>query len=300
MKKLLLIVLILSVSLFAQSRDRNEVSREIDLLNAMLQLDEASWVAGFTEVALLDSEEMQGMLGLIEPEKDREEFVFEEGQWPEKGKEVVVDNVTKIKNQKQCGSCVAFGTTAVFEQTYAKKGEKKLFSERYLFFCDPYKGYGCNGGWSLDGGAVAASNSRKGMIEDGECLYFDNGKYYYDCGSGCNKSAKKYTMSYSRVSANQYIDVLNSGKAIIIGMTVFEDFRYYKTGVYEHLQGNQLGGHCMALVGYGTSTKGEHYWLIKNSWSEDWGDKGYMKVRIKDEQQKKDSTVEAWGGYAFK
>jgi C1A family cysteine protease len=301
MKKLLLIVLILSVSLFAQSRDRDEVSREIDLLNAMLELDGASWQAGFNEVALMDNEEMQGMLGLIEPEKDREEFKFDESQWPEKGKEIIVPNVTKVKNQKQCGSCVAFGTTAVFEQTYWKsKGDKKLFSERYLFFCDPYKGYGCNGGWSLDGGAVAASNSRKGMIEDGECPYFEKGQYYYDCGSGCNKNAQKYTMPYFSVNSNKYIDVLNSGKAIIMGMIVFEDFRYYKNGVYEHLQGNRLGGHCMALVGYGTTNKGEHYWVIKNSWSEDWGDKGYIKVRIKTEQQKKDSNVEDYGGYAFK
>lgn len=295
----LAIIFVLSVSLFAQSRDRNEVSREIDLLNAMLELDNATWRADMTSVALLSDEEIRGMLGLVEPEAAREEFVFDITEWPATGTEVLVPNITQVKNQAQCGSCVAFGTTAAFEQTYWKKtGSKVLFSERYLFFCDPYKGYGCNGGWSLNGGAVAASNSSKGMIEDSQCPYY-NGQYNYNCGAGCNTGAKKYTMPHSSVSANSYIRMLNSGKAIIIGMIVYEDFRYYKSGIYEHLQGGQLGGHCMALVGYGTSAKGEHYWVIKNSWGTGWGDQGYIRVRVKSEQQKKDSNVEDWGGYIF-
>lgn len=295
----LAVIMILAAALVAQSRDRDEVSREVAMLNAMLELDNATWRADMTCVSMLSNEEMQQMLGLIEPESSREEFVVDPAQWPERG-EFIVPNVTEVKNQAQCGSCVAFGTTAAFEQTYWKKnGSKVLFSERYLFFCSPYPGYGCNQGWSLDGGAVAASNSSKGMIKDAECKYYD-GSYHYDCGAGCKTSAQKITMPYERVSASNYINVLNGGRAVIIGMQVYEDFRSYKTGIYEHLQGSRLGGHCMVLVGYGTGANGEHYWLIKNSWSSNWGASGYIKVRVKPEQKLKDSNIEDFGGYAFK
>jgi len=301
MKNLLVIVLmILAVSLTAQTRDVNEVSREIAMLNAMLELENATWRADVTSVSLLSQQEMQKMMGLVEPlEVSREEFLFNENEWPARGTEYIVPNVTEVKNQAACGSCVSFGTTAAFEQAYWKKnGTKVLFSERYLFFCSPYTGYGCDGGWSLNGGASAASNSSKGMIQDADCKYYD-GSYHYDCGSSCNTASKKTTMSYKSVSSSNFLNVLKSGKAIIIGVIVYDDFRGYKDGVYEYKQGSKLGGHCMTLVGYGKTDAGENYWVIKNSWGTGWGKAGYLRLRIKSEQTNKQCNIEDWGGYAF-
>lgn len=35
----------------------------------------------------------------------------------------------------------------------------------------------------------------------------------------------------------------------------------------------------MAVVGYGETHDGTNYWILKNSWGDDWGEKGYMRTQ---------------------
>ena len=39
-----------------------------------------------------------------------------------------------------------------------------------------------------------------------------------------------------------------------------------------------MGGHAVRILGWGTAA-GEDYWLVANSWSPQWGLKGFFKIR---------------------
>jgi len=74
-------------------------------------------------------------------------------------------------------------------------------------------------------------------------------------------------------------DIYQNGP--ITGMFfVHQSFESYKSGVYK--AGNpitdpMLGGHAIKIMGWGTEN-GAPYWLVANSWNEDWGDHGYFKI----------------------
>merc|ERR1712135_16389 len=50
------------------------------------------------------------------------------------------------------------------------------------------------------------------------------------------------------------------------------------SGVYHHVSGSELGGHAIKIFGWGTED-GEDYWLVANSWNDQWGDHGTFKIR---------------------
>ncbi|KIH57300.1 papain family cysteine protease [Ancylostoma duodenale] len=64
---------------------------------------------------------------------------------------------------------------------------------------------------------------------------------------------------------------------VVATYKVYEDFAYYKGGVYVHTAGEQKGAHAVRVIGWGEENS-LPYWLVANSWNTDWGEKGYFRI----------------------
>merc|ERR1712046_364241 len=56
-------------------------------------------------------------------------------------------------------------------------------------------------------------------------------------------------------------------------------FQTYKSGIFDNESCGVKLDHAVTLVGYG-SENGKEYYILKNSWSQKWGENGYMRIAI--------------------
>jgi len=43
------------------------------------------------------------------------------------------------------------------------------------------------------------------------------------------------------------------------------------------MTGKYLGGHAVKVIGYGEEN-GVKYWMVANSWNENWGENGFFRI----------------------
>jgi C1A family cysteine protease len=187
--------------------------------------------------------------------------------------------VTSVKDQGQCGSCWTFSSTGAIEGAWAiSKGKLLNLSEQELVDCATgflYGSHGCNGG-QMEG-------AFKYVIENGQCSL---SSYPYVSGQTktegtCQKCSTVVTLSSCfDVKQNDQISLKAAVAKQPVSIAIEADTRYFQSYSSGILTAKDCGtnlDHGVLIVGYGTE-KGQDYWLIKNSWSNTWGDNGYVKI----------------------
>ncbi|XP_054155193.1 cathepsin B-like cysteine proteinase [Oppia nitens] len=225
-------------------------------------------------------------------------------QWPE------CQSIKEIRDQGNCGSCWAFAVVEAISDRIciASKSKQQVeISAENLVACCTSCGDGCHGGFEdaawqyyVKHGLVTGGlyNSHKGCqpYSLAACEHHTTG-HYPPCGKTMDptpkchqKCATGYNVSYthdlhfgskaydvdSDVEAIQ-TEIMTNGP-VSAGFSVYEDFLTYKSGVYHHVTGSGVGGHAVKVIGWGVEN-GVDYWLVANSWNEDWGDKGLFKIK---------------------
>lgn len=243
-----------------------------DIQNAIRAMGH-SWTAGKTSVSELTPIQKSRRLGLIKVEAERPNNMEVVGLL---GHPAAVDwrknpgnYVTSIKDQSDCGSCVAFGTCAMIEAAdkIAQKNPSLAIdlSEADLFFRG---GGNCAYGWNFE---PALSRAKNHGICTEACYPYPDGPMCPNCDNQALRIAG-YTKLSNRDAVKDWI--ANYGP-VVAGMDVYEDFFYYLDGVYRYSYGRFMGGHAVCLIGYDDA---QSCWQGKNSWSTMWGYDGWFMI----------------------
>lgn len=179
-------------------------------------------------------------------------------------------NVTPVKDQGFCGSCVSFGTTAILESMLLIEHHAEFdLSEAELLFCG---GGDCNGWWP-DSAITYLQN--RGIAHEQCFKYRDRNMPCKTC-IGRNREAiriRRQRTIWGMEKRKAYIASVGPMMAVF---EVYDDFYTYGSGVYSHVTGPFTGLHCVAVVGY---DDGNRSWLCKNSWGAGWGEQGFFRIR---------------------
>lgn len=187
--------------------------------------------------------------------------------------------VTNVKDQGSCGSCWTFSTTGALEGAYYNKyGKLVSFSEQELVSCAGFPNMGCNGGqmdaafkWIKRNGGLCTEEDypyTSGNGDEGSCQ-----------SSSCSAVTGSTVTSYTDVKANSESSLEDAVYQQPVSVAIEADqlgFQLYSSGVYTGTCGTNLD-HGVLAVGYGVDN-GVSYWKVKNSWSDSWGEGGYIRM----------------------
>jgi len=196
--------------------------------------------------------------------------------------------VGPVKNQGSCGSCWSFSTSGALEGAhYLATGKLEVLSEQQMVDCDhecdasdPRScDAGCNGGLMTTAfsylekvGGLESEKDYPYTGSDGTCK-FDKSKIVAQV-----KNFSVVSVDEDQIAAN----LVKHGPLAIGINAVF--MQTYIGGVScPYICGRHLD-HGVLLVGYGSAGyapirfKEKPYWIIKNSWGENWGENGYYKI----------------------
>merc|ERR1712179_428866 len=196
--------------------------------------------------------------------------------WREKGA------ISKVKNQGQCGSCWAFATTEMIE-SYAQISSQEMveLSTQQVTSCTPNP-VNCGGFGGCEGSIAQLGFNYIQLFG-----HTTEESYPYQSGGDGHTRSCDFDMEtttpvvtlrgYNTLPPNNQEAVMNH-LATVGPLAVNVDasrWAYYTGGIFDGCDFNEniKINHVVQLVGYT-----EEAWIIRNSWTDGWGEDGYIRL----------------------
>merc|ERR1712168_1640607 len=210
-----------------------------------------------------------------------------------------VNYVSPVRNQGNCGSCYAFASMGMLEarmRIATNNTQTPVYSPQYIVSCSRYS-QGCDGGFPY---LIAGKHAQDFGVVTEECYPYKGEDS--SCSSDVvGKCGRDYVARYSYVGGyyggcteRGMMEGLMRDGPMAGAIQVYDDFVHYKSGIYHHVTKTspnpfhrligynpfELTNHAVLLVGWGQDNNtGEKYWIVKNSWGENWGERGFVRIR---------------------
>jgi len=223
-----------------------------------------------------------------ESERYFDQFRYSRATTPDSYNALELGYVTPAKDQRDCGSCTAFATMAAIETCFAKVtgGVQGDYSEQQLVDCGySWPGaYGCGGAY-IQSYVYWAANTSLELAHESQYPYVASNSTY-DCPADLpryNQGARISGAYYTHQGTEELLkELVYEHGAVVTVVDAGRPFSNYGGGILDTCT-SQKQNHAVTVVGYGEEN-GIPYWVVKNSWNERWGDKGFIRLKRGDRQ----------------
>jgi len=196
--------------------------------------------------------------------------------------------INTVLNQGSCGSCYATSSLDALASRVRIKTKNKVkphYSVENVLHCSEYS-QGCHGGYGYLVGKYAqdygaediksktADKCKKGAPALRATDYYYVGGYYGgSTWKGMMKEVHENGPIVVGFNTNGWVFHYETG--VLLDESAREEDTGRKTPMVNPWQATT---HAVVIVGWGESSGLGKYWLVKNSWGANWGEKGYFRI----------------------
>jgi C1A family cysteine protease len=198
------------------------------------------------------------------------------------------DKVSNIRDQGACGSCWAFGTTAIMESALRINQNIAVdLSEQFLLSCNiaskntqcgknkyDCEYGGCEDAQQYEVNVFGQSQNALGTVLESKLPYVG---YDETCPANlphAYQAASWHFVGGNNPTVDQIKQAIYTYGPVTSRVCVGDNFDNYTGGVLTADDGSCVN-HVIALVGWDDSTQS---WILRNSWGTSFGENGYMRI----------------------